>query len=272
MTNRVTEDGVVIADTVTLLGPECDGKVVIGNSHGGVYATYLAAKSKARGIILNDAGRGKEDAGISGGTYASGLGIPYATLDTMSCRIGNGESAAAEGIVSYTNAEASRLGVEVGFGAMDAARLMTAADRPDLPVPAYEEARIELPVRSGTRRVVLMDSISLVAEGDEEKIVVSGSHGAMLGSDPTRALKQMVYAAFFNDAGGGKDLAGISRLGPLDGWGIAGGTVAAQSARIGDGRSTYHDGILSHINQTARAMGAEIGMPAKDFIDSLAQR
>ena len=271
MTNRVTDDGVVIADTVTVLGPECDGRVVIGSSHGGVYATYLAAKAKARGIILNDAGRGKDDAGIGGGTYASSLGIPYATVDTMTCKIGNGESAAEGGIISFANDQALGLGVSIGMSAMEAARLMSDAKRSQASVPAYEEARTELPAPPNGRGIVLMDSISLVREGDEDKIVVSGSHGAMLGSDPSRALKQMVHAAFFNDAGGGKDLAGVSRLGPLAEWGIPAGTVAAMSARIGDGRSTYEDGVLSHINKKAEALGAAVGMPAKTFIDALAE-
>ena len=34
-----------------------------------------------------------------------------------------------------------------------------------------------------------MDSISLVTEKDRDKIVVSGSHGGMLGKDPKTAMK-----------------------------------------------------------------------------------
>ena len=54
--------------------------------------TYLAVKSGARGIILNDAGRARDDSGISGGEYCDRLDIPFATVgSTQSCRIGNGE-------------------------------------------------------------------------------------------------------------------------------------------------------------------------------------
>jgi hypothetical protein len=48
-----------------------------------------------------------------------------------------------------------------------------------------------------------------------------------------------------NDAGGGIDEAGFSRLPALNVRGIAGTTAAAVSARIGDARSTLFDGIIS---------------------------
>jgi hypothetical protein len=47
-------------------------------------------------------------------------------------------------------------------------------------------------------------------------------------------------AALFNDAGGGP---GTARLGVLEARGVAAATVSAESARIGDGRSTFADGI-----------------------------
>ncbi len=55
----------------------------------------------------------------------------------------------------------------------------------------------------------------------------------------------------------------------LDQRGIIAGTVACMSARIGDGESIYLDGVLSHVNEAAKAAGGAVGMPAKAFIDSL---
>ncbi len=75
-------------------------------------------------------------------------------------------------------------------------------------------------------------------------IVVTGSHGGLLGGKPETALKYDALAALFNDAGIGIDEAGTTRLAALDARGIAAATVAADSARIGDARSTYEDGIL----------------------------
>jgi hypothetical protein len=270
MANRVVDDIIVVADTVTKLGEECVGRVVIGASHGGVYAAYCACKAKARGVILNDAGRGKDDAGVGGGAYCQDLQTPYATVDTMSARIGNGESMAADGVISFANPLAVALGVTVGMPSMAAARAMAGAERSTMPVPTYAEARHELPV-TGKRMIVLMDSVSLVTDADAGRVVVSGSHGGMLGTDKLSALTVDGFAGFFHDAGGGKDGAGLTRLPALDERGIAAGTVAASSARIGDGRSIYQDGVLSHVNETARRLGGEVGMPAKILIDSLAE-
>ena len=38
-------------------------------------------------------------------------------------------------------------------------------------------------------------------------------------------------------------------------------TVGAESARIGDGRSTYADGVVSAVNAVAFALGARPGSP-----------
>ena len=75
-----------------------------------------------------------------------------------------------------------------------------------------------------------------------------------------------MFAALFNDAGIGIDNAGVTRLPALDARGIAAGTVAAMSARIGDAQSTYQDGILSRINSRAAALGIAAGMAAREFV------
>ena len=67
-------------------------------------------------------------------------------------------------------------------------------------------------------------------------------------------------------AGIGIDEAGVTRLPALDARGIAAGTVAAASARIGDARSTYEDGILTRINSRAAALGIAAGMMAREFV------
>ena len=91
-----------------------------------------------------------------------------------------------------------------------------------------------------------------------------------LAGRPETAVRLPVRAAFYNDAGIGLDQAGISRLPHLDARGIAGLTVAAHSARIGDGLSTLDDGIVTHLNDTARAMGAEAGLSARKNVARIA--
>src|SRR5438094_755872 len=118
-------------------------------------------------------------------------------------------------------------------------------------------------------QVWALDSASLVAPEHHDSIVVTGSHGGLLGGRPETALKYDVRAAFYNDAGIGIDEAGISRLPALDGRGIPAATVAAESARIGDARSTYEDGILSHVNARAAALGLAPRMSAREAVGIL---
>ena len=73
-------------------------------------------------------------------------------------------------------------------------------------------------------------------------------------------------AAFYNDAGIGIDEAGVSRLPALDRRGIAAATVAAESARIGDARSSYEDGVLSRVNSCAGALGLRPRMTAREAV------
>ena len=46
--------------------------------------------------------------------------------------------------------------------------------------------------------------------------------------------------------------------------GIAAATVSTDSARIGDPLSTYQDGVLSALNDTAKSLGLRVGMPAQE--------
>ena len=80
------------------------------------------------------------------------------------------------------------------------------------------------------------------------------------------ALRTDGFAAAFNDAGIGLEEAGIGRLPALDARGIAAFTVDAASARIGEARSTFEDGVISRVNATAARLGAAPGMRARDVL------
>jgi hypothetical protein len=58
-------EGILLVDSVNYLDSAAQGNVVIASSHGGTYAAYKAAAIGARAVILNDAGIGRQDAGIS---------------------------------------------------------------------------------------------------------------------------------------------------------------------------------------------------------------
>src|SRR5262249_57930607 len=100
---------------------------------------------------------------------------------------------------------------------------------------------------------------------DGGRMGATGPHGGLPGGRPETALRGPALAALFNDAGLGADDAGVGRLAALDDRGIAAATVSAASARIGDGESTYRDGVLSEANNAALALGAEPGMAAAAF-------
>jgi hypothetical protein len=260
-----------VLHSITKLTPAHAGQVVIAASHGAVYAGYCAALGRVRAVILNDAGVGRDRAGIGCLDYLDALGIAAATADSQSCRIGDGADMRDCGIVSHVNATAAALGCAAGQTVQACAVLMRKARLSEAVVPPQAEARFTAREGDGEPRVVVTDSVSLVVAEDAGAIVVTASHGGLLGGDPASAIKADALAAVFSDAGFGKDRAGVTRLPALDRRGIAAVTVSADSARIGDGRSVYVDGILSCVNATAAAMGAVIGDSTQDFIDKVSR-
>ncbi len=258
---------IVVADSITRVGPEAGGAVIVNASHGGVYAAYLAAKLGAAAAIFNDAGVGRDRAGIGGLDYLRELGIPAATVGHETARIGDGADMMASGLISYAHGLALSLGVRIGQSCRDAASALRQARRVESAPPEALEAAFLL--ISEPPQVWALDSASLVSPEHKQAIVVTGSHGGLLGGRPETALKYDVLGALYNDAGIGKDQAGISRLPALDARGIPAATVSAVGARIGDARSTYEDGIVSRINARAAALGLSEGMTARDFVAGL---
>src|ERR1700726_1415830 len=255
---------IVIADSITRVGPEAAGAVVVNASHGGVYAAYLAAKLHAAAAIFNDAGIGRDRAGIGGLDYLQELGIAAATVGHDTARIGDGADMMARGVITHANGLAQASGCRPGMACREAAgALQAAGPARHAPPTALEAAFLVIPEAP---QVWALDSASLVAPEHHDGIVITGSHGGLLGGRPETALKYDVRAAFYNDAGIGIDEAGVSRLPALDQRGIAAATVSAATARIGDARSTYEDGILSHVNAHAAAFGLASGMRAREAV------
>jgi hypothetical protein len=256
-----------ILDSVTKLDPSYRGQVLVAGSHGAVYAAYVAAKGGVRGVILNDAGVGKDDAGISGLTYLEKFGVAGATISHQSARIGDGADMMDRGVISHVNETARGIGCAPDQSCADCATRMLDAPGATSAPPDMTESRFIL--EFGEPEVWGLDSASLILPEDERRILVVGSHGQALGGRPETALRQNALGAVFHDAGIGVDDSGLSRLPALDQRGIPAATVAADSARIGDSRSIYEGGVLSRVNDTAAAHGATAGMQTKDFIRTL---
>lgn len=260
---------IAVAESVTELG-DVSGKVLVAGSHGGIIAAYLGAIAGAHALVLNDAGLGKDRAGIAGLAWLEDIGMAAATVDSRSARIGDGADMLRRGVISHANLHATLAGVFSGQSCREAAaRLRSAAPRRAQPDP-YAEGRYR--IDAGPPEVWALDSVGKVLPGDAGRILLIGSHGALHGGRRESALAVDAMAAVFNDAGLGADRIGISRLPVLEARGIAAATVDCMSARIGDGRSMWISGILSHVNAAAASTGARPGDTVQGFAARLLRR
>ncbi len=237
--------------------------MLVAGSHGGIIAAYLGAKAGVHALILNDAGVGKDRAGIGGLAYLEAIGMAAAAVDCMSARIGDGEDMLARGIISHANIFASLHGVVAGQSCFEAADRLRGAAPPRSSPPPYSEGRWR--VAEGPPEVWALDSVGKLVPDDAGRILIIGSHGAVQGGRPETALGVEAAAAVFNDAGLGADRIGITRLPVLAARGMPAAAVDCMSARIGDGRSMWETGVLSHVNAVAAARGARRGMRVQDF-------
>ena len=250
--------------------PEHRGHVIVSGSYGGRYNAFNAAKWPVRAVIMNDAGIGKDNAGIVGLDFLDQIGMAAATADARTCHIGDGDHMLANGVISHVNRTAAAFGCAPGQTVRQCAEQMRAAPVPTTaPPPITEGARFVIRDVPNEPALVCADSIGMLQPDDTGRIVVTASHGALSGGRPDNTVPLGIHAVFFSDAGGGKDNAGIARLDDLDRKGIIAAATSADSAPIGDSRALYRDGVFSHINGPASRAGAQVGMKLKDFIEML---
>ncbi|MBX3638533.1 MAG: hypothetical protein KF683_24450 [Rubrivivax sp.] len=105
--------------------------------------------------------------------------------------------------------------------------------------------------------LLVVDSVTEALQHPPGAVLVTGSHGGL--SAGRFALQARPLLVVFNDAGVGKDAAGIAALALLQAAGIAACAVAHDSARIGEAHSTLDDGVVSFANDAAVALGLEPG-------------
>ena len=263
----------LLVDSVTRLSADARDRVVVCGSHGGLYAAWRAARQRPRAVVLHDAGIGRHSAGVAGVLWLAGLGIPACAIDYRSARIGDARDLLASGVVSAANEVAAHHGCLPGHTCAQAVECLLAHEE------AGEAASAKLPdigefrrriATTGHREVWALDSITLVEPGDRRKVIVSGSHGGLLAGQKQDGVVALdLFAALFNDAGGGKDDAGFARLGALEERGMAAATVSCHTARIGDGRSTYETGVLSRVNLPAARLELREGMTAREAVARL---
>lgn len=260
------EPAVVVVDSVTALDADALGRVVVCGSHGGRFSGAYAASVGVRGIVLNDAAVGKDRAGIAGLDLLDEHRIPAAAVDYLTADIGDGASSLQHGVLSHVNKAAREIGCARGMSALETAQVMLRSARTPATCggPSLESRHL---LQDGKPRVWALDSASLATQEDVGDVLLTGSHGELLGGRAEAALAVDALAAVFNDAGRSGRALPSGRLAALDEREIAAATVDAHSARIGDACSTYFDGVLSDVNRTAALWGAHTGMTARAFTD-----
>ncbi len=258
-----------LAGSITSLPADTEGRVVVTGSHGGLFAAALAIRARFRAAVFHDAGVGREEAGIACLPACAATGMAAATVSHETACIGDARHVHDHGRISHVNPPAAALGVRPGMPCREAVALLARAAAPERwDAPAIDEERHLL--EGYGRRIVLVDSASLIRPEDEGAVLVTGSHGGLVDGDPGRALKADGFAAVFNDAGIGYRECGVRRLAVLDGKGTAGLAVDCMSARIGDARSAFEEGRISRVNATAARLGVTPGQSCREAVLALA--
>jgi len=115
---------IIVTDTAGTYDEKNKNDVVVDGSHFGVNSGRVTAKAGVRGRIGNDAGIGKNNAGIAGLKILEEHGIPGAAISCMSAKIGVGMSTYETGKISVVNKLAKKLGIKPGMSAKEAAEIM----------------------------------------------------------------------------------------------------------------------------------------------------
>lgn len=123
-----------------------------------------------------------------------------------------------------------------------------------------------------SRDLLLLDTITAIDDSCAGAVIVSGSHGGVSSSGFVERAMARPHAVFFNDAGVGKDCAGIVALERLEALGVACAVYSHDSARIGDAGDGYENGVVTHANAGARRAGVSAGARVSDAVRSLGAR
>ena len=258
-----TERGCVMAlDSAADILPHNRGRdVLVTASYIGVLPARLVHDHLPRAVIGFDGGVGPQGANIAGLWYFEALNVPAAAVDVMSIILGDGVDTYHNGRISFINRPAQDCGVRVGMPAHEAARLMLEHE-PGKP-SAYQvtNRRVMHETPSG-RQIVVTDSIVFGTEADRRNILVTAGHTGRSGA--RHIINVGPFGFICSDGGRGRNDSGMAGLEITAAEGIAGATVDAHLARMGDGMSTYEDGIISAANRLAQDCGVRVGMSARE--------
>lgn len=246
---------ILVTDTITILEAEDAGAIVVSGSHGGVSSAQFVLGRRLAAVFYNDAGIGKDDAGIAGLAILDEVGLPAVAVDHRSAIIGDGADTWSAGIVSRVNDAASAAGIGLGQSVAAAAGLLS--HRPVVRTQGVQPQLNRQGRIIGGTEIILIDSISMLRPDAADMIVVSGSHGGAVSAE--FAARHRPALTVFNDAGRGKADAGCAALDILARAQLAAVAINCNSGRIGDPADMLDCGIISRTNAPAARIGFETG-------------
>jgi hypothetical protein len=247
-----------------------DRDVVVNASYCGVLPARFIAAQRPRGAIGVDCGVGPAGASVAGLWYLEALNIPAAVADVMTVRLGDGVDLGTQGCISFLNQPAMDCGVRVGMTVADAARCMLDADISGTPTAADVTNRAVVDSGPDGRQVICTDSIAFGLPEDVRNVLVTAGHTGR--SAVPYLLRVRPFGFICSDGGKGREDGGIAGLATVESEGLAGATVDARTARMGEGLSSYRDGTISAANRLANAAGVRVGMRAAEAAALLVRR
>lgn len=267
---QTARGAVVAVDSAADISERNRGRdVMVTASYIGVLPARLAMEHAPRAVIGFDGGVGPEGAGIAGLWYLEALNVPAAAVDVMTILLGDGVDTYTRGVIRFVNRPARDCGVEPGMYAHQAARLMLEKD-PGSPGAYAVTNRTTVDQGPDGRCVIVTDSIVFGTEADRRNVLVTAGHTGRSGARHIQAVGPFGFIC--SDGGRGRDDSGMAGLALTAQVGIAGATVDARTARLGDGMSTYRHGIISAVNSLGQACGVTPGMSARDAARLLINR
>ena len=274
-------EGVVLLDSLGDLQPGNTSPILVCGSHcGGNRALAQQVKNcRVQAVFLNNAGIGKNQAGVRGLMHYEAEDILACAVDRNSAEIGIALDTWQNGIISHLNPRAEAAGIEIGDTVKEAVAKISDIIGQPLATQRSEHSehllkneekanKADLKKQAQTQidgvPVTVTDSITFLNENNAGDIVVCGSHGGV--SAGHYAQKHRVKAVFFNDAGIGKNNAGTKSLESLSDAGILACTADCMSAEIFNGQDVLENGIISVCNQLAKNRNIKEKMPVKEAI------
>ena len=275
-------ENIILLDSLGDLQPNNASPILVCGSHCGDNGTF-ARKLKnchVKAVFLNNAGIGKNMAGISGLSHYEVENILACAVDHNSAEIGVARDTWESGIISHTNTMAEDAGIQIGDSIKKAvAKIINIIDKASLiqKNKSFEShineekensCKVDLKKQIQTQidgvSITVTDSITFLNESNAGDIVVCGSHGGVSAGE--YAQKRHLKAVFFNDAGIGKNSAGVKSLESLSDAGILACTVDCMSAEIFNGQDILDNGIITVCNQLAKSRNIKEKMTVKEAI------